>query len=193
MSESRKLNKGLVLFCALLIIAFFVVNIRVLIIPEIPATFQICTFISVFALTAAFNYFIGKYDKSHAIYYRAFTVLLMLSELVALVGISIVEDDIPQIIISTFAFAFAVTIFAGNDLGKKFSLALCFAYMAACIAEILYCVYTARDYAFLQLVLDFSTINLIVWCKFLSRILFSILLTIMTYCKYLDKEERGTN
>lgn len=122
MTESKKLNRGLVTLNVLLIVVFFVVNIRMIIIPEAPAGFQISSLIAVFALTAAFNYLIGKYEKTNAIYYKAYVALLMFTELVSLVGVSVEVNDVIQLTISALTFSFSVIMFAGRDLGKKFSL-----------------------------------------------------------------------
>ena len=193
MTESKKLNRGLVTLNVLLIVVFFVVNIRMTIIPEAPAGFQISSLIAVFALTAAFNYLIGKYEKTNAIYYKAYVALLMFTELVSLVGVSVEVNDVIQLTISALTFSFSVIMFAGRDLGKKFSLILCFAFIAVCIVEIVYGVAFAQKVLLEEAALDSATIKTMLYGKLLSRLLFGMLLTIMTYGKYLDKAERGTN
>lgn len=193
MSESKKLNKGLVILNGLLIVVFFAVNIRMLIIPNIPSPYQISSLVTVFALAAAFNYFISKYDKSSAKYYKAFVALIMFSSFVSLVGVGTKSNNVIQLTIVALQFSFTVIMFAGKDLGKKVSFAICFAFIAVCVFEIAYRMFFAQNVLFEELALESSVNMVLMWGKLLSQLLSAVLLTVMTYGKYLDKEERGTN
>lgn len=182
MLETKKLNKGLVIVNVILIIAFFVVHIWVLVTQvQAPAT-QIGSLISIFALVAAFNYLVGKYEKSSAIYYKAYLALHVLVRLITLISVGMLSDNPGLLVINALEFCLAVILLVGKDLGKKVSMILCFVLIALCLVDVPVAFAARPENAVVLRVLGNG----------LSSLLCAILLTVMTYGKYLDKATRGT-
>lgn len=130
-------------------------------------------------LVFALFYILLGYTKNSSGFYKSFSVLYLISQAIGLCSIFI--NSIPRAYIFTIIGILAeLVIIFKKDFGKKKSLIFCGIIVIAVIGSIINVI-----------LLGHNTFDAIVRGRLVDLIL-SLLFTILTYAKYMDKADRGT-
>lgn len=135
--------------------------------------------INLLAWVFALIYILHGYRKNAAVYYKVFGWGYLITHLAFLASLVTAKDS-PVIFYFTCGISIIIllTLLLKLNLGKKISLILC-AILVLMKVIILICMWISTK--------DFSALS--------TRLIdldFACLLGILTYAKYLDKDERGT-
>ena len=134
---------------------------------------------NIVALLAALYYIFGGYTKDSAQFYKVAGFFLALSQIASIAYAGTAGEAYYRLILGALILSVTVTLLCSSNLGKKKSLTLCASQIAL---SLLLVAGSIADSSFLA-VYDNLFVRLILLCLY----------GIMTYAKYLDKAERGTN
>jgi len=131
------------------------------------------------AIILAFAYYFVGYKKKGNLYYRLFSGFLALKEMLAIMYIGVYEN-VPAytFIIFTICFGVYLILAVAKDLGKKLSFVLASINIAL------------SAFAFAYVAMNVKYISVITYNS--TRLILTLVLIIMVYVKYNDKEIRGT-
>ena len=137
--------------------------------------FIVSGFFNATSLIYALFYIIEGYQKNASLYYKNYGILLAISQAISLAIVSVYNPTVTNIIVVGLELFAILGIVLNEDLGKNKSFILCLLLIVLNGISI-----------FISSKTNISYCN--IYCKFTL----TLLLSILTYAKYVDKESRGT-
>lgn len=188
LKTDNPIYQSVLLIDLLLALSGIITSIQVLISAVTPLSMRIGTALAVVGLVVSFYYVIRGFSKKQAWAYKTFAVAFILETamqvyLVANGGTGSLVFMIP-VIAYTLALCMLVFVIIGKDLGKKGSVGLSIGVCLMSLISIVYVIITNNGTD--DLLSKFYVI------LSLTQFDMSLMLGVLTYAKYVDKEARGT-
>ena len=182
--SENKFYNAIVVLNLILMIPGAIGNVVVLFASNLNVYHKLAAFCSVAALLVAFFYLVAGYSKQQAPAYRAFCGAYTAAALFGLLGIDSSKAFFAAQLIAALIFGLVIAISLSKNYGKTVSTSLCILVVVLSLLQLLGVVlwYKATGLDFLFLLIFEIT-----------QLLLSIVLSLTTFAKYVDKTARGTN
>jgi len=180
MLKNNKPLFKLVVIVSLLCIVFCLVSAAYsMFLGDVETSFSLDSLFIILASLAAAYYMLGGYAKNAARYYKIFTAFAALSALVTMIDGGL--NGTNNFLVITSALVFAITLYMTFSInqGKKRSLAFCGIAVALRFVDIIAYYLTVEAQPRLT-------------ALYVCYIVLSLLLALLTFAKYVDKDARGT-
>ncbi|MBQ0026153.1 MAG: hypothetical protein KBS79_02135 [Lachnospiraceae bacterium] len=175
--------KAILVLSLICILGGIVLSIQAITDENACTGLQVGSLFALGALVFAAYYVFAGYTKDAAGFYKVYTGIFGLSLLVALIDAIVEGTHALGISCTAIALAIIVVLLFVKNLGKTVSLTLCVVLLAAC-AFVLVNFIGANDG---------SPIGILNMLHSIVLMILAFMQFVITFAKYIDKKERGTN
>ena len=182
MNDKRKLSPVLIWISGILTVASAALLIRLLIKENVSFVHVVEIVSDIVASAVAFFYICRGYTKEYAEEYKTCMLIAAINALAVAVIATTEKTSIISLVMCIIAFGDIVILAFGKDLGKKKSTICCIVLVLIRLAGFIASFIPSDGGAILN-----PARTLII-----AQIALAILISLVTYAKYLDKDARGT-
>ncbi len=186
--KENPLYQSVLLLDLLLALSGIITSVEMLINAQSPLLMRISTALVIIALSVSFYYVVRGFSKKQAWAYKTFATAFIIETAIQVLFVANTNDGNATFMIPVIAYTLAlcmlVFVVIGKDLGKKGSVGLCIGTGIMSLVAIVYVIITNNG--------SEELINKFYILQSLSQFDMALMLGVLTYAKYLDKEERGT-
>ena len=183
--EKKPIYSVLLTICLIVSGLLAAINIVSIVSPETSIWIRISSVLVVLALVAAIIYIAKGYSKDMAWAYFAFLICYIGGLLFSLINSAVLSHNIFSIVIAAIVYGLVIAIAVSKDLGERNSMMFCGIIVLLCVIKF---VENSAKHSIISPEND--ALGTILSIRYASQLLLAILLTVITYAKYLDKADR---
>lgn len=182
MENKKNLNLAVVTFNGVFTVICIALLLCLLLDGDLSFIYNVEIIADIVASIVAFMYLVEGYNKGVAGHYKACMIVAAINALVVVATSASEKIEYVPMIMTAIAFCLIAFLAFGKDLGKKVSFICCGLLVLIRVAGIISVIATIKQYSLLD-----PTLVLMV-----CQLSLSLLLSVITYAKYADKQARGS-